>query len=129
MARRAARAAVLDPERSYGPADLVVTTERARPPSPMEGPAERLPAREALYRIVLERGAVSLADLAQEVTGFSPGAARPPYTDDPELYLLRLIAGSRLRLPPLCDMQTIVRALAESPEPDPDYGFEVRPAK
>jgi hypothetical protein len=38
------------------------------------------------------------------------------------------VAGSGRELPPLCDMQTIIRVLAEEPEPDPDYGFEVRPA-
>ena len=57
----------------------------------------------------------------------APRAIHPPYTDDPELYLLRLVAGGR-ELPLLCDMQTIVRAVADAPEPDPDYGFQIRPA-
>lgn len=126
MAKRARR--VLDPEGSYGPADLVVSAARERVPAPLEGPAERLPARETLYRVVHERGPISLEDLAREMSGVGPRTIRPPYIDEPELYLLRLIAGSGRALPPLCDMQTIIRILADSPEPDPDYGFEVHPA-
>jgi hypothetical protein len=118
----------LDPEGRYGPADLLVSTGRERVPAPLEGPAERLPAREALNRVVHERGPISLEDLAREVSGAGPRAVRPPYIDQPELYLLRLIAGSERALPPLCDLQTIIRILADSPEPDPDYGFVVRPA-
>jgi hypothetical protein len=120
--------AALDPESSYGPADLVVSATRERAPGPLEGPAERLPARETLYRVVHERGPITLEKLAREVSGVGPRAVRAPYIDQPELYLLRLIAGSGRDLPPLCDMQTIVRILADSPGPDPDYGFEVRPA-
>jgi len=126
VAKRAQK--VLDPEGRYGAADLVVSTTRERAAVPLDGPPERLPTREALYRIVLDRGPISLEDLTRELSGLAPGAIGPPYTDEPELYLLRLIAGSGRGLPPLCDLQTVVRALAETPEPDPDYGFEVRPA-
>jgi len=125
---KAAARKVLDPEGDYGPADLLVSTDRGHVPAPLEGPAERLPARETIYRVVRERGPISLEDLAREMSGVGPRTIRPPYIDQPELYLLRLVAGSWRRLPPLCDMQTVIRILADSPEPDPDYGFEVRPA-
>lgn len=126
MAKAAKRQ--LDPEGRYGPADLVVSTGRERVPAPLEGPAERLPARETLYRVVHERGPITLEELVREMSGVGPRAIRPPYIDQPELYLLRLIAGSARELPPLCDMQTVIRILADSAEPDPDYGFQVRPA-
>ena len=77
---------------------------------------------------MLERGPISVADLARELPALAPRAVHPPYTEDPELYLLRLVAGAGRELPPLCDMQTIIKALADEPEPDLDYGFEVRPA-
>jgi hypothetical protein len=114
----------LDPEGRYGPADLVVSAAPRPPDALGAGVPERIPAREALYRVVSERGPMTLDELARA----APGGAPAPYTDAPELYLLRLVAGARRRLPPLCDIQTAVRILAESPEPDPDYGFEVRPA-
>jgi hypothetical protein len=126
VARKARK--TLDPDRDYAPGDLVVSTERPRVPEHLDGAVELLPTRETLYRLVLERGPISVADLARELVAVAPRAVHPPYTEDPELYLLRLVAGSGRDLPPLCDAQTIVRALAEQPEPDPDYGFEVRPA-
>jgi hypothetical protein len=125
VARRAQKA--LDPDGHYGPADLVVTTSRPRVAEHREAAMELPPAREGVSRLVHDRGPISVADLAQELPAVAPRAVHPPYTDDPELYVLRLVAGTDRELPPLCDMQTIIRALAESPEPDPDYGFEVRP--
>jgi hypothetical protein len=126
VARKAVK--TLDPEGHYAPADLMVTTSRPRIQEHLDGAAELLPAREVVYRLVHDRGPMSIADIAAELPAIAPRAVHPPYTDDPELYLLRLIAGAGRDLPPLCDMETIVRALAEQPEPDPDYGFEVRPA-
>jgi hypothetical protein len=125
VARRALK--TIDPEGEYAPADLLVSTVRPRVQEHLEGALELLPAREVVYRVVHERGPISLADLARELPAIAPRAVHPPYTDDPELFLLRLVAGAGRELPPLCDMQTIIRALAEEPEPDPDYGFEVRP--
>lgn len=125
MARKAQKE--LDPDGEYAPEDLMVSTSRPRIAEHLEGAAELLPAREVVYRLVHDRGPISVADLARELPSVAPRAAHPPYTDDPELYVLRLVAGTGRELPPLCDMQTIIRALAESPEPDPDYGFEVRP--
>ncbi len=126
MARKAPKE--LDPDGQYAPADLVVSTSRPRVAEHIEGAAELLPAREVVYRLVHDRGPISVADLAHELPAIAPRAVHPPYTDDPELYVLRLVAGTGRELPPLCDLQTIIRTLAESPEPDPDYGFEVRPA-
>jgi hypothetical protein len=126
VARKARK--TLDPDGRYEPEELVVTTARPRVPEHLDGATELLPAREVVYRLVHDRGPISIADLALELPAIAPRAVHPPYTDDPELYLLRLVAGAGRELPPLCDMQTIIRALAESPEPDPDYGFEVRPA-
>ncbi len=126
MARRAQK--TLDPDGQYAPADLVVTTARPRVQEHVDGALELLPAREIVYRLVEERGPISIADLAQELPAIAPRAVHPPYTEDPELYVLRLVAGAGRELPPLCDVATIVKALAESPEPDLDYGFEVRPA-
>ncbi len=126
MARRAQK--TLDPDAQYAPADLLVTTARPRVPEHLEGALELLPAREVVYRLVEERGPISIADLARELPAIAPRTVHPPYTDDPELYLLRLVAGAGRELPPLCDMQTIVRAVAETPDPDPDYGFQIRPA-
>ena len=126
MARKSQK--TLDPDGSYGPADLLVSTQRPRIQEHLDGATELLPLREMVYRLVHERGPMSVADLARELAATTPRTVNPPYTDDPELFLLRIVAGSGRELPPLCDMQTIVRALAEAPEPDPDYGFEVRPA-
>ena len=126
MARKAQKN--LDPDGSYGPADLMVSTRRPRIQEHLDGATELLPIRETVYRLVLERGPMSVADLARELAATRQRTVGPPYTEDPELFLLRIVAGSGRHLPPLCDMQTIVRALAEAPEPDPDYGFEVRPA-
>jgi hypothetical protein len=126
VARRAQK--TLDPDAQYAPADLLVSTARPRVPEHLDGALELLPAREVVYRLVEERGSVSIADLARELPVIAPRAIHPPYTDDPELYLLRLVAGAGRELPPLCDMQTIVRAVADAPEPDPDYGFQIRPA-
>lgn len=125
MARKTRKS--LDPEGHYGPADLVVSSDRPRVAEHLDGALELLPARELVYRLVLERGPISVADLARELPAIAPRMAHPPYTDDPELYVLRLVAGAGRELPPLCEMQEIVRALVESPDPDPDYGFEVRP--
>jgi hypothetical protein len=126
VARRAQK--TLDPDGQYAPADLMVSTSRPRVQEHLDGALELLPAREIVYRLVEERGPISIADLAQELPAIAPRAVHPPYTEDPELYLLRLVAGAGRELPPLCDVATIIRALAESPQPDPDYGFEVRPA-
>ena len=59
----------------------------------LDGALELLPAREVVYRLVEERGWISIADLARELPVIAPRAIHPPYTDDPELYLLRLVAG------------------------------------
>lgn len=126
MARKSQK--TLDPEKEYAPGDLMVTTSRPRVAEHLDGPADLLPARELVYRIVHDRGPISIADLAQELPGLAPRAVHPPYTDDPDLYVLRLVAGSGRELPPLCDMPTIVRALAAAPDADLDYGFEVRPS-
>jgi hypothetical protein len=126
VARKAQKA--LDPDGDYAVGDLVVSTSRPRVAEHLDGAVELLPAREVVYRIVHDRGPISIADLAAELAGVAPRAVHPPYTDDPELYLLRLIAGSGRELPPLADLPTIVRALAEDPEADLDYGFEVRPS-
>ena len=121
VARKAQK--TLDPDGQYAPADLLVSTARPRVQEHVDGALELLPAREVVYRLVDERGPISIADLARELPAIAPRAVHPPYTEDPELYLLRLVAGAGRELPPLCDMQTIVRALADAPEPDPDYGF------
>lgn len=117
----------LDPEGRYAPADIVVSARPRRGVEPSEGPAERMPAREVIYRVVLERGPISLQDLVAQLPLPARRTAPAPYADAPELYLLRLIAGARCALPPLCDLQTIVRSLVET-EADPDYAFDVRPA-
>jgi hypothetical protein len=126
VARKAQKTLV--PDGDYAAADLVVSTTRPRMAEHVEGAIDLLPAREVVYRLVHERGPISVADLARELPALAPRAVHPPYTDDPELYVLRLVAGSGRELPPLCDLPTIIRALAESPDADLDYGFEVRPA-
>jgi len=126
-ARDRAKAKELDPEGHYSPEDLVISTAME---FPYEGGArisEQLPAREVIYRIVRERGPLTLAELTSEFVAVAPGAARPPYSQDPELFVLRLIGGGRLSLAALGDLEAVVRELADAPE-DPDYGFEVRPA-
>ena len=126
MARKAEK--TLDPEGHYAPADLMVSTTRPRIPEHLDGAADLLPTREVVYRQVHDRGALADAEIAAELPAIAPRAVHPPYTDDPELYLLRLVAGAGRDLPPLCDLDTIVRAVVDQPEADPDYGFEIRPA-
>lgn len=118
----------LDPEGHYGPEDLEVGVEVELPGREAGArPGERLPAREVLYGILREYGPMSLADLARHFTVTVPGGVRPPYTEDPEVYVLRLVAGRRAGRA-LSPMEDLVRGLAEDPQPDPDYGFVVRPA-
>jgi hypothetical protein len=123
----AAEARVLDPEGHYGAGDLVVATDRELPWSDAEGLDLDLPVRELLYRIVRRRGPLPLPDLARELAAVAPGVVRPPYLEDPALYVLRLVAGSRAALPALADLPAMIRALARI-GPDPDYGLVVRPA-
>jgi len=51
------------------------------------------PAREVVYRLVRERGPITLADLAREFGAFLPGGVRPPYAQDAAAYVLRLLAA------------------------------------
>jgi hypothetical protein len=121
-------ARTLDPEGHYSAEDLVVTS---RTELPLEGGgriSDQLPARELVYRLVRERGDISLAELSREFATIAPGLVRPPYAQDPELYVLRLVLGGRVDLPPLADLSVLVRLAAENPGPDPDYGLEVRGA-
>ncbi len=118
----------LDPGKEYTPADLVVTTERELRGAPAVGTLDRLPAREAIYRTLQRRGPMTVADLAAEFGAMTAAGARPPYAEDPALYVLRMIGGSARQLPPLAPFEELVRAFAVDPTPDPDYGFELRPA-
>lgn len=113
--------------KTYGPGDLVVTTELESSGGAPEG-LERLPAREAIYRKVLEKGTISVEALAVEFSGMTPGGARPPYAEDPATYVLRMVSGGSRELPGLATFDELVQILARDPGPDPDYGFEVRPA-
>lgn len=119
--------APLDPAIAYGPDDLVVSTDRMLGGGRIEGPVDLLPARELVYRVVRDRGPLSLADLTRELSGVLPGGGRPPYDERPEAYVLRMVGGGRLDLPPLASLGEMVRALATLP-PDPDYGLEVTSA-
>ena len=118
----------LDPEVEYTPSKLVVTTTRELPGAPVAGTLDRLPAREAIYRTLQQRGPMTVADLAAEFGAMTAAGARPPYAEDPALYVLRMIGGSARELPPLAPFEDLVRAFAADPAPDPDYGFELRPA-
>jgi hypothetical protein len=118
----------LDPEGHYSPEDLVVRSEANLPAEGGGRISDQLPAREIVYRLVRERGGMSLAELSREFATVAPGLVRPPYAQDPEVYVLRLVLGGRVDLPPLADMATLVRLAAQSPGADPDYGLELRPA-
>ena len=127
-ARRAPRKKKLNPNSTYAPGDLVVATEMEMPGGGNEGTFDRLPAREAIYRVVAERGPITVEDLATEFSGMAPGGARPPYSEDPATYVLRMVSGGARDLPGLATFDELVGILARDPGPDPDYGFEVRPA-
>ncbi len=113
--------------KTYGPGDLVVTTELEASGDAPDS-TDRLPAREAIYRRVLEKGSISIEALASEFSGMAPGGARPPYAEDPATYVLRMVSGGSRELPGLATFDELVQILARDPRPDPDYGFEVRPA-
>ncbi|MGI9538927.1 MAG: hypothetical protein ACR2N6_02120 [Miltoncostaeaceae bacterium] len=113
--------------KTYGPGDLVVTTEMEPAGDAPDG-VDRLPAREAIYRTVAAKGPISIEDLASEFSGMAPGGARPPYSEDPATYVLRMVSGGSRELPGLATFDELVSILARDPQPDPDYGFEVRPA-
>jgi hypothetical protein len=118
----------LDPDGHYSPEDLVVSSDVELP---LEGGgriSDQLPAREILYRLVRERGGMTLTELSREFAAIAPSAIRPPYAQEPEVYVLRLVAGDRAGVPPLADFPSLVRHLAEHPAADPDYGLTVRPA-
>jgi hypothetical protein len=70
VARKAQKS--LDPEGTYAPADLMVSTTRPRFQEHIDGAPELLPAREVVYRLVDERGPISVADLARELPGLAP---------------------------------------------------------
>ena len=118
----------LDPETQYSPAQLMVSTERTLPPSQASGALDRLPAREAIYRTLQRRGPMTVADLAAEFGAMTSAGARPPYAEDPALYVVRMIGGGGRSLPPLASFDALVHAFAVDPAPDPDYGFELLPA-
>lgn len=129
MARRTkATPKELKADAQYGPGDLVVLTERVLPGGAPGEALDRLPAREAMYRVVAERGPITIEDLAAEFGGMAPGGARPPYTEDPAIYVLRMVGGGGRQLPSLAGFDELVAVLTRNPGPDPDYGFEVRPA-
>lgn len=117
----------LDPEGHYSPEDLVVTAREDLPGEGLGRLSDQLPAREIVYRLARAHSRITLADLAQEFVGAVPGGARPPYAQEPAVYVLRLLAGSRADLPPLATVETLLRLIAADPDPDPDYGFLVRP--
>ena len=126
MARKEERR--LDPDGHYGAEDLVVTSEVDLPAEGGGRISDQLPAREIVYRLVRERGGMTVADLSREFAAIAPSAIRPPYAQEPEVYVLRLVAGDRTRVPPLADFPALVRHIAENPDADSDYGLTVRPA-
>src|SRR5688572_6757760 len=102
----------------FGAGDLLVSTE-VDLPGDRSGPLfDQLPAREVLYRLVRERGPISVADLAREFETVAPSGARPPYAQDPEAYVVRLVAGGRAALAPLADLPTLLAAVAALSGPD-----------
>jgi hypothetical protein len=117
----------LDPEGHYSPEDLVVSSDVDLPAEGGGRLSDQLPAREIVYRLVRERGGMTLAELSREFSAIAPSAVRPPYAQEPEIYVLRLVAGDRAGIPPLADFQAVVRHLAEHPPDDADYGLTVRP--
>lgn len=130
MAKRATSSSnrkKLSVTKTYGPGDLVVTTDM-EPVGDDGGGIDRLPAREAIFRKVLEKKSITIEDLAMEFSGMAPGGARPPYSDDPATYVLRMVSGGSRELPGLATFDELVQILARDPRPDPDYGFEVGPA-
>ena len=118
----------LDPDGHYGAEDILVTSKVDLPVEGASRVSDQLPAREVLYRLVREHGGMTLAELSREFATLVPGFVRPPYAQDPEIYVLRLVVGGRVPLPPMADLATTVRLAAESGDPDPDYGLEVRAA-
>jgi len=118
----------LDPDGHYSPEDLLVTSDVDLPAEGGGRISDQLPAREIVYRLVHERGGLTLADLSREFAAIAPSAVRPPYAQEPEVYVLRLVAGDRAGGPPLADFASLVRHLAAHPTTDPDYGLTVRPA-
>jgi hypothetical protein len=118
----------LDPDGHYSPEDLRVTSDAELPVEGGGRISDQLPAREIVYRLVRERGGLTLAELSREFAAIAPGAIRPPYAQEPEVYVLRLVAGDRAGVPPLADFPALVRHLASHPASDPDYGLTVRPA-
>jgi hypothetical protein len=115
----------LDPDGHYGGEDVVVWSDSDLPTDREVRISEGLPVRETIYRIVRERGPVTLADLTRELLSLLPGAARPPYAQEPEAYVLRLVAGGRARLPSLASLDALIAAIAGGVEADPDYGLRL----
>ncbi|MDX6646098.1 MAG: hypothetical protein QOK40_1825 [Miltoncostaeaceae bacterium] len=117
----------LDPAGHYSPEDIVVSTELDLPGEGLARLSDEPPAREVVYRLVRERGPITLADLAREFGAFLPGGVRPPYTQEAAVYVLRLLAGGRAALPALASFESLVGVVARL-GPDPHYGFEISPA-
>jgi hypothetical protein len=117
----------LDPSGHYSPEDIVVSTDLDLPGEGLARLSDDPPAREVIYRLVRERGPITLADLAREFGAFLPGGVRPPYSQDPPAYVLRLLAGDRAKLPALASFESVVGIVARLGA-DPHYGFEISPA-
>jgi hypothetical protein len=120
-------APALDPSGHYSAEDIVVRTELDLPGEGLARLSDEPPAREVIYRLVRERGPISLADLAREFSAFLPGGVRPPYAQDPATYVLRLLAGGRATLPALATFEAMVGIVARLGA-DPHYGFEISAA-
>jgi hypothetical protein len=116
--------APLDPSGHYSPEDILVRTDLDLPGEGLARLSDDPPAREVIYRLVRERGPISLADLGREFAAFLPGGVRPPYAQDPSVYVLRLLAGGRATLPALASFESLVGLVARL-DPDPHYGFEI----
>jgi hypothetical protein len=117
----------LDPAGHYSPEDIVISTDLDLPGEGLARLSDDPPAREVVYRLVRERGPITLADLAREFGSFLPGGVRPPYSQDAAVYVLRLLAGGRAGLPALASFESLVGIVARL-GPDPHYGFEISPA-
>src|SRR3954454_21041663 len=111
----------LDPAGHYSPEDLVVSTDLDLPGEGLARLSDDPPAREVVYRLVRERGPITLADLPREFGAFLPGGVRPPYAQDAAAYVLRLLAGDRAALPALGSFESMVGIVARL-GPDPHYG-------
>ena len=120
--------AALGQDGVYSPEDLIVTARSDLPGEGLGRMTDQLPTREIIYRLAREQSGISLAELARAFQAAIPGGARPPYSGDPAVYVLRLLAGHRADLPPLASLDTLVRLISARPGPEPDYGFEVTTA-